>query len=86
MSYLENVILEMAEALVKVAQNFDNILNELLNCFNDEKEKEKTPVSSPKTYGMLLENVSHFRTKSFYRQPYVQVPRHLAYQKRHYQI
>lgn len=85
MSYLENVILEMAEALVKVAQNFDNILNELLNCFNDEKEKEKTQVSSPKTYGMLLENVSYFRTKSFYRQPYVQVPRHLAYQKRHYQ-
>jgi len=66
-------------------QNAAKTLRKLIECFCEEREEEKTSVSSPKTYGILLENVSHFRTKSYYRQPYVQVPRHLAYQKRHYQ-
>lgn len=66
-------------------QNVVKTLRKLIECFCEEREEEKTPVSSPKKYGILLENVSHFRTKSFYRQPYVQVPRHLAYQIRHYQ-
>lgn len=66
-------------------QNVAKTLRKLFECFCEEREEEKTDVSSPKQYGILLKNVSHIRTKSYYRQPYVQVPRHLAYQKRHYQ-
>ena len=66
-------------------QNIAKTLRKLIECFCEEREEEKSTVSSPKQYGILLKNVSRFRTKSFYRQPYVQVPRHLAYQKRHYQ-
>lgn len=79
---------EMSKALDILGGGLQNIaktLRKLIECFCEEREEEKTSVSSPKTYGILLENVSHFRTKSFYRQPYIQVPRHLAYQKRHYQ-
>lgn len=66
-------------------QNIAKTLRKLIECFCEEREEEKTSVSSPKTYGILLKNISRNHTKSCYRQPYIQVPRHLAYQKRHYQ-
>lgn len=66
-------------------QNLAKTLRKLIECFCEEKKEEKTTVSSSKQYGMLLKNVSRNYTKSYYRQPYIQVPRHLAYQKRHYQ-
>lgn len=79
---------EMSKALDILGEGLQNVaktLRKLIECFCEEREEEKSTVSSPKQYGILLKNVSRFRTKSFYRQPYVQVPRHLAYQKRHYQ-
>lgn len=78
-------VTEAFDIFVDGLRNVGKILMELLECFCEEEEKEKTHVSSSKQYGILLKNVSHIRTKSYYRQPYVQVPRHLAYQKRHYQ-
>lgn len=66
-------------------QNVAKTLRKLIECFCEEIEEEKTTVSSPKQYGILLKNISRNRTKSCYRQPYIQVPRHLAYQKRYYQ-
>lgn len=79
---------EMSKAFDILSEGLHNVaktLRKLIECFCEEREEEKTHVSSPKQYGILLKNVSHTRTKSYYRQPYIQVPRHLAYQKRYYQ-
>lgn len=79
---------EMSKAFDILGEGLQNVaktLRKLVECFCEEREEEKTQVSSPKKYGILLGNVSHIRTKSYYRQPYIQVPRHLAYQKRYYQ-
>lgn len=79
---------EMSKALDILGEGLQNVaktLRKLIECFCEEREEEKTTVSSPKQYGILLKNISRNRTKSCYRQPYIQVPRHLAYQKRHYQ-
>lgn len=79
---------EMSKALDILGEGLQNVaktLRKLIECFCEEREEEKTTVSSPKQYGILLKNISRNRTKLCYRQPYIQVPRHLAYQKRHYQ-
>lgn len=79
---------EMSKALDILGEGLQNVaktLRKLIECFCEEREEEKRTVSSPKQYGILLKNISRNRTKSCYRQPYIQVPRHLAYQKRHYQ-
>lgn len=80
---------EMSKALDILGEGLQNVaktLRKLIECFCEEREdEEKTTVSSPKQYGILLKNISRNRTKSCYRQPYIQVPRHLAYQKRYYQ-
>lgn len=79
---------EMSKALDILGEGLQNVaktLRKLIECFCEEREEEKTTVSSPKQYGILLKNIFRNRTKSCYRQPYIQVPRHLAYQKRHYQ-
>lgn len=79
----------LGEGLQNVGEGLQNVaktLRKLIECFCEEREEEeKTTVSSPKQYGILLKNISRNRTKSCYRQPYIQVPRHLAYQKRYYQ-
>lgn len=79
---------EMSKALDILGEGLQNVaktLRKLIECFCEEREEEKTTISSPKQYGILLKNISRNRTKSCYRQPYIQVPRHLAYQKRYYQ-
>lgn len=79
---------EMSKALDILGEGLQNVaktLRKLIECFCEEREEEKTTVSSPKQYGILLKNISRNRTKSCYRQPYIQVPKHLAYQKRYYQ-
>ena len=79
---------EMSKALDILSEGLQNVaktLRKLIECFCEEREEEKTTISSPKQYGILLKNISRNRTKSCYRQPYIQVPRHLAYQKRYYQ-
>ena len=79
---------EMSKALDILGEGLQNVaktLRKLIECFCEEREEEKSTVSSPKQYGILLKNISRNHTKSCYRQPYIQVPRHLAYQKRHYQ-
>lgn len=83
------LVAEMSKAfdvLVEGLRDVAKTLTELFKCFCEEKKEEKTfAVSSPKQYGTLLKKVSRNRTKSLYSQPYIQVPRHLAYQKRYYQ-
>lgn len=79
---------EMSKALDILGEGLQNVaktLRKLIECFCEEREEEKTTISSPKQYGILLKNISRNRTKSCYRQLYIQVPRHLAYQKRYYQ-
>lgn len=76
---------EMSKALDILGEGLQNVaktLRKLIECFCEEREEEKTTVSSPKQYGILLKNISRNRTKSCYRQPYIQVPKHLAYQNR----
>lgn len=93
MSHLDEIVLftrkvnEAMKIFTEAVQEIAKKLGDLFECLVEEKEKEKekTSVSSPKQYGILLKKVSRNRTKSLYSQPYVQVPRHLAYQKRHYQ-
>lgn len=50
----------------------------------DEKE-EKTFVSLTKQHGIFPKDSHQIHTKSLYKPPFVQVPKHLVYQRRHYQ-
>lgn len=76
---------EAFEILTGGLREVAETLNKLFGCFREEEKEEKTSVSSPKQYWLLLKNISQISTKSLYKSPFVQVPRHLAYQRRHYQ-
>lgn len=71
----------LTEELLKVA----NALNELFECFDKEEKEEPFFISSSKQHGTFPKSTHQIRTKSLYKPPFVQVPRHLAYQRRHYQ-
>lgn len=71
----------ITEKLSRVA----DALNKLFICFGENKEEEKTSVSSSKQHRMFPKSTHQIRTKSLYKPPFVKVPRHLAYQRRHYQ-
>lgn len=91
MSYLDEIVLftrkvnEAMKFFTEAVQEIAKTLSDLFECLVEEKEKEKTSVSSPKQYRLLLKNINSVQTKSLYKQPYVQAPRHLTYQRRHYQ-
>ncbi len=71
----------VTEELLKVA----DALNKLFECFSKEEKEEITSVSSSRQCGVFPKNTNQIHTKSLYKPPFVQVPRHLAYQRRHYQ-
>ena len=54
---------EMSKALDILGEGLQNVaktLRKLIECFCEEREEEKSTVSSPKQYGILLKNVSRF--------------------------
>lgn len=71
----------VTEELLKVA----DALNELFECFGKEEKEEPLFISSSKKHGMFPKSTHQICTKLLYKPPFVQVPRHLAYQRRHYQ-
>lgn len=91
MSHLDEMVLltrkvnEAMKIFSEAIQEVIKELNDLWEYLIDKDEAEKESVFNSKKNRIWLKKVSKNRTESFYRQPYVQVPRHLAYQKRHYQ-
>lgn len=91
MNYLDEMVLfttKVNEAIViftDAVREMAETLNKLFECFNEKKKKEKISVSSFKDHRLFLNDIPQIQTKSLYKPPFIQVPRHLAYQKRHYQ-
>jgi hypothetical protein len=88
MSDITMFITKMNEAFGLITEKLSKVadaLNELFECFGENEKEEKTSVSSTKKRGIFLKDTHQIHTKSLYKPPFVQVPRHLAYQRRHYQ-
>ena len=76
---------EAFEILTGALREVAETLNKLFGCFSEDEKEEKTFISSPRQYGIFLKNNHQIYSRSLYKPPFVQVPRHLAYQRRHYQ-
>lgn len=88
MSDITVFITKMNEAFGLITESFRQMaeaLNEVLICFGENEEQEKNSVSSTKRCGIFLKDTHQIHTKSLYKPPFIQVPRYLAYQRRHYQ-
>lgn len=71
----------ITEELLRIA----DALNELFECFSKDENEEPLLISSSKGCKLFPRNNHQIHIKSLYKPPFVQVPRHLAYQRRHYQ-
>lgn len=89
MADITMLITKMNEAFGLVTEELSRVadaLNELFRCFGREEDEEELILfSSPKRHGIFPRNNHQIHTKSLYKPPFVPVPRHLAYQRRHYQ-
>ena len=88
MSDITMFITKMNEAFGLITESFREMaeaLNKLFVCFGKNEEEDKNSVSSTKRCGIFPKDTHQIHTKSLYKPPFVQVPKHLAYQRRHYQ-
>ena len=81
-------ITKMNEAFGLITEELSRVadaLNELFECLGENEKEEKTFVSLTKQHGIFPKDSHQIHTKSLYKPPFVQVPKHLVYQRRHYQ-
>ena len=70
----------ITEKVLEIVKEFE----ELFLCFKEKKEEE-IEIFSSEQYKIFTKNNYQSFKRSFYTPPFVHVPRHLAYQIRHYQ-